>query len=376
MQEQEAEAERKKLEELRKEREQERQMQELQRIHEAAGGKRRPERVEWMYATPASSNGPSEAELEDYLLGKKRVDKLLQGNEAQKLTRDAVPTSQEDPDEARASRDMAVKIREDPLFVIKKQEQAMREMLMRDPSRLRQMRARMGLPTPRDDPTSLHSTPSSSRSRDSRHRSRGHDTYDDDRRDRHRHSDRRDRHRDHDRHYHRRDNHRHRDYDRRDHDYYRQSRRDEEHRSYRRDYPEDDRRRSRNRRDDEKDREHSHRSSRRPSRSPERPSMSESEREAKLAEMRQNAQDMTQARNAMLDQVQAQEKKTLEQEEAERNKTRKSAQWKKNGAPGQAAFLLAQQRDLWGKQSGGMDLHERLRRNQHALETISDDTVG
>ncbi|WFD18149.1 RNA-splicing factor [Malassezia caprae] len=218
MQEQEAEAERKKLEELRKEREQERQMQELQRIHEAAGGKRRSERVEWMYATPASSSGPSEAELEDYLLGKKRVDKLLQGNEAQQLTRDAVPTAQEDPDEARASRDMAIKIREDPLFAIKKQEQAM--------------------------------------------------------------------------------------------------------------------------------------------------------------QMRQNAQEMTQARNAMLDQVQAQEKKTLEQEEAERNKTRESAQWKQNGAPGRAAFLLDQQRDLWGKQSGGMDLHERLRRSQHALETISDDTVG
>ena len=145
MQEQEAEAERRKLDELRKEREQERQMQELQRIHEAAGGKKRPERVEWMYATPASSSGPSEAELEEYLLGKKRVDKLLQGNEAAQLSRVSDPGNQRDDSTgANSARDMALKIREDPLFAIKKQEQAMQEMLLRDPSLLRQMRARLG----------------------------------------------------------------------------------------------------------------------------------------------------------------------------------------------------------------------------------------
>lgn len=146
-QEQEAEAERKKLEELRKEREQERQMQELQRLHEAAGGKKRAERVEWMYATPAASSGPSEAELEDYLLGKKRVDKLLQNNETPMLAQAAAPAASEAPDAN--ARDMAIKIREDPLFAIKKQEQAMYEMLMKDPTRMRQIRARYGMtPTP------------------------------------------------------------------------------------------------------------------------------------------------------------------------------------------------------------------------------------
>lgn len=34
-----------------------------------------------MYAAPAEGNGPNAEELEAYLLGKKRVDKLLQGNE-------------------------------------------------------------------------------------------------------------------------------------------------------------------------------------------------------------------------------------------------------------------------------------------------------
>lgn len=56
-------------------------MQELQRLQEAAGGKTREQRVDWMYAAPAEGSGPNPDELEAYLLGKKRVDKLLKGNE-------------------------------------------------------------------------------------------------------------------------------------------------------------------------------------------------------------------------------------------------------------------------------------------------------
>lgn len=56
-------------------------MQELQRLQEEAGGGSREQRVEWMYAAPAEGNGPNAEELEQYLLGKKRVDKLLKGNE-------------------------------------------------------------------------------------------------------------------------------------------------------------------------------------------------------------------------------------------------------------------------------------------------------
>lgn len=72
--------ERKKLQELQKEHEQERIVQELQRLQHEAGGTKREERVDWMYAAPAESQGANAEELELYLLGKKRVDKLLQGN--------------------------------------------------------------------------------------------------------------------------------------------------------------------------------------------------------------------------------------------------------------------------------------------------------
>ena len=79
--EQEALAERKKVQQLQKELEQERAVQELQRLQAEAGGGKREERVEWLYAAPAEGNGPNAEELEAYLLGKKRVDKLLKGNE-------------------------------------------------------------------------------------------------------------------------------------------------------------------------------------------------------------------------------------------------------------------------------------------------------
>ncbi len=68
--------------EVKKEHDQERIVQELQRLQAESGtGPRREERVDWMYAAPAEGNGPNAEELELYLLGKKRVDKLLKGNE-------------------------------------------------------------------------------------------------------------------------------------------------------------------------------------------------------------------------------------------------------------------------------------------------------
>lgn len=76
-QEKKAYEERKKLDELRRERDQEREMQELQRLQEEAGGKKKVDKVDWMYATPSAGGGPSATELEDYLLGKKSVDQFI-----------------------------------------------------------------------------------------------------------------------------------------------------------------------------------------------------------------------------------------------------------------------------------------------------------
>jgi len=77
--------EKKKLDQLRKEKEEERQLQELQRLQEEQTGKKRTEKLEWMYTTPATGNSQNPNDLEDYLLGKKRVDKILTGDENAKV---------------------------------------------------------------------------------------------------------------------------------------------------------------------------------------------------------------------------------------------------------------------------------------------------
>ena len=60
-------------------------MQELQRLQEESTGRKRTEKLEWMYATPATGSGQNKNDLEDYLLGKKRVDKILTADDNAKV---------------------------------------------------------------------------------------------------------------------------------------------------------------------------------------------------------------------------------------------------------------------------------------------------
>ncbi|KAH0143149.1 hypothetical protein KCU67_g13689, partial [Aureobasidium melanogenum] len=61
--------ERKKIDQVLKERAEERQIQELQQMQEAAGGKKRVDRVDWMYGGPADGQKGTTEEMEAYLLG-------------------------------------------------------------------------------------------------------------------------------------------------------------------------------------------------------------------------------------------------------------------------------------------------------------------
>jgi hypothetical protein len=61
---------------------------ELQRLQEESTGRKRVEKLDWMYASPATAEGGAlggaklgEQQMEDYLLGKKRVDEVLKQNE-------------------------------------------------------------------------------------------------------------------------------------------------------------------------------------------------------------------------------------------------------------------------------------------------------
>ncbi|KAL9114927.1 MAG: hypothetical protein Q9227_001170 [Pyrenula ochraceoflavens] len=130
--------ERKRTDLLLKERAQERSLQELQQLQEAAGGPKRLNRVDWMYNGPAAGQSGTTEEMEGYLLGKRRIDGLIKGND----NRNSEQSSKDGPfmavqQNANSVRDTAAKIREDPFLSIKKKEQAAYEAMMNDPVKRR-----------------------------------------------------------------------------------------------------------------------------------------------------------------------------------------------------------------------------------------------
>ncbi|KAL8680610.1 MAG: hypothetical protein Q9186_003202 [Xanthomendoza sp. 1 TL-2023] len=129
--------ERKRIEQMMKERQEERQIQELQEMQEAAGGKKRLNRVDWMYSGPSAGQTGTTEEMEGYLLGKRRIDGLIKGTENKKLEKESSEDSFMALQKANTVRDTASKIREDPMLAIKKQEQAAYEALMNDPVKRR-----------------------------------------------------------------------------------------------------------------------------------------------------------------------------------------------------------------------------------------------
>ncbi|ORY31354.1 Pre-mRNA splicing factor-domain-containing protein [Naematelia encephala] len=139
-----ANEEKKKLAQLRKEQEEERQLAELQRMQEASTGRKRVEKLDWMYSAPSNEGNAlggariGEREMEDYLLGKRRVDEVLaQGDKnVGSLHKEFIAVQN-----ANSARDTASKIREDPLLAIKRQEQAALAAMANRPDIRRQLKA-------------------------------------------------------------------------------------------------------------------------------------------------------------------------------------------------------------------------------------------
>lgn len=139
-------AERKKtaerLEEIRKEKAEE----EIKRQLEISGARKRIDRVDWMYQGPSNENGLDEHASEAYLLGKSRIDRLLTKNdETKKLEKSSGQEHFMPAQTVNNARDMATKIRDDPLLAIKQNEQNALQAAMNDPAKRRQLLASMGL---------------------------------------------------------------------------------------------------------------------------------------------------------------------------------------------------------------------------------------
>lgn len=172
--------ERKKIEQIRNEREAERQIQELQDLQEAAGGKKRLARVDWMYQGPSDGQTGTTEETEAFLLGKRRVDTLLQSKENEALSKSSNQDAFMAVQNANTAKDTASKIRDDPLLAIKKQEQAAYEAMMSDP-----VKRRMLLKAAGQDEEPERERKRRKHHHSSRHRDRDRDR-DTDRRSRHR----------------------------------------------------------------------------------------------------------------------------------------------------------------------------------------------
>lgn len=140
-----AHEEKKKLDQLKKEIEEERQLAELQRLQEESTGKKRTEKLDWMYATPSTAEGSGalggqrigEKDMEEYLLGKKRVDEVLKQGDSIGAAHEQFIAVQN----ANNAQDIAAKIREDPLLAIKRQEQLAYQAMMNNPALRKQVKA-------------------------------------------------------------------------------------------------------------------------------------------------------------------------------------------------------------------------------------------
>jgi hypothetical protein len=193
--------ERKKIEQVRRERQEEAQIEELARLQEEAGGNTKIKRVEWMYsgaAAAGSGHGTTE-ELEGYLLGKRRVDPLLKKQDD--LQKEKATT--QDAVEADPLKDIAAKVALDPLLMIQKREKEAMEKQLEMEAKAEERKRRRDREREKDgrreerryhSDRHRHHTSSSSRRHRSRSRSPKRDSRDYKQRDRSR-SPRRDFHR-------------------------------------------------------------------------------------------------------------------------------------------------------------------------------------
>lgn len=126
--------ERKQIEKLRKEREEERDMENIRKLQEAAGGKVAQKRVDWMYSGPSGEGAGVTEEREGYLLGKRRIDHLLQNNEAKQSLSKGAAASIDTIGEGNAgnARDIQSKVSQDPLLAIQKQKMELQLKMMKD----------------------------------------------------------------------------------------------------------------------------------------------------------------------------------------------------------------------------------------------------
>ncbi|XP_068177542.1 pre-mRNA-splicing factor CWC25 homolog isoform X2 [Antennarius striatus] len=138
--EQKYEAERKKIEELQKELKDERNREEMTRYAEETGAiKKRDDRLDWMYQGPAG-----QVSRDEYLLGRPIDKQITEQYEEPESGPSAetglLPGSIFNPSTPASALDLTAKIREDPLFEIRKCEEASKREVLTNPVKMKKIK--------------------------------------------------------------------------------------------------------------------------------------------------------------------------------------------------------------------------------------------
>ncbi|KAM9857375.1 pre-mRNA-splicing factor CWC25 homolog [Aulostomus maculatus] len=138
--EQKHEAERKKIEELQKELKEERAREEMTRYAEDTGAiKKKDDRLDWMYQGPAG-----QVSRDEYLLGrpidKQITDQYEEPESGPSAETGLLPGSIFNPITPASTIDMAAKVREDPLFEIRKREEEKKREVLTNPVKMHKIK--------------------------------------------------------------------------------------------------------------------------------------------------------------------------------------------------------------------------------------------
>ncbi|CAK6975754.1 pre-mRNA-splicing factor CWC25 homolog [Scomber scombrus] len=138
--EQKHEAECKKIEELQKELKEERAREEITKYAEVTGAiKKKDDRLDWMYQGPAG-----QVSRDEYLMGRPIDKQITEQYEEPESGPSAetglLPGSIFNPTTPASNLDMAAKIREDPLFEIRKREEAKKREVLSNPVKMKKIK--------------------------------------------------------------------------------------------------------------------------------------------------------------------------------------------------------------------------------------------
>jgi hypothetical protein len=180
--------ERKKLDQVKREREEERAIEELQKLQQSSGSAGQPlipAKLQWMYQGGSSGSGNA-LDNESFLLGKRRIDSLVLKKEPDNDKAPASGDAPAPPAVGTSLKDIGTKAGLDPLTAIERQKHASLQKAMSDPLLRRRLMKEMSKEKDKDEKKKHRKHRRDDDDRDHRSKRRRHSEADEDHRRSHR----------------------------------------------------------------------------------------------------------------------------------------------------------------------------------------------